>query len=47
MTRQQWLSYHVARAPRITPQQWADTLLLLRTLEQNNDDERQDEEKAS
>jgi hypothetical protein len=31
MTREQWLAYHVARAPKITPQQWADMLLLLRT----------------
>ena len=31
MTREQWLAYHVARAPKITPQQWADTLYLLHT----------------
>jgi len=48
MTREEWIAYHVARAPKITPQQWADTLLLLLwTREQNNDDEGQNEEKAS
>ena len=31
MTREQWLACYVARAPKITPQQWADMLLLLRT----------------
>jgi hypothetical protein len=45
MTREQWLAYHVARAPRITPRQWADTLLLLR--HRNREDETQDDEKAS
>jgi hypothetical protein len=29
MTRQEWIDYHVARAPEITARQWADTLLLL------------------
>ena len=47
MTREQWLAHHVARAPKITPQQWADTLLLLQTREQNNADEGQDKEKTS
>ena len=47
MTREEWLAYHVARAPRITPQQWADMVLLLQTREQNSDDEKQDQEKAS
>jgi len=46
MTREQWLAYHVARAPRITPQQWADTLLLLHT-RNLEDSESQDEKKAS
>jgi hypothetical protein len=46
MTREQWLAYHVARAPAITPQQWADTLLLLRT-RTPDDDENHDEKKAS
>jgi hypothetical protein len=46
MTREQWLAYHVARAPRITPQQWADTLLLLHT-RKPDDDENHGEKKAS
>jgi hypothetical protein len=46
MTREEWLAYHVARAPRITPQQWADTLLLLHTRNQE-DNGQPDEEKAS
>jgi hypothetical protein len=29
MTREQWIAYHVARAPKITQRQWADMLLLL------------------
>ena len=45
MTREQWLGYHVARAPKITRQQWADTLLLLHTKNQNGH-ETGDEEKA-
>jgi hypothetical protein len=45
MTREEWIAYHVARAPKITPQQWADTLLLLYTREQN-EDEYDGEEKA-
>jgi len=48
MTREQWLAYHVARAPGITPQQWADTLLLLLLHARNrNDNESEDEQKAS
>lgn len=50
MTREQWLAYHVARAPKITAQQWAETLLLLRTRHHENrdhdDDSRQDKKKA-
>jgi hypothetical protein len=40
MTRQQWLAYHVARAPKITRQQWADTLLLLRARNLDHDETR-------
>jgi hypothetical protein len=29
MTRDEWIAYHVARAPKITRRQWADTILLL------------------
>jgi hypothetical protein len=29
VTRERWLAWHVARAPKITPKQWADMLLLL------------------
>jgi hypothetical protein len=43
MTREQWIAYHVARAPKITQRQWADMLLLLHY--GNQDD--QDEEKES
>ena len=46
MTREEWIAYHVARAPKITPQQWADTLLLLRTISRD-DNEDHDEKKAS
>jgi hypothetical protein len=46
MTREQWLARHVARAPRITRQQWADTLTLLRTRKPAHD-ESQGEQKAS
>lgn len=45
MTREEWIAFHVARAPAITPQQWADTLLLLHTRNQD-DDESHDEQKA-
>lgn len=30
MTRQEWIAYHVARAPKITMRQWTATLTLLR-----------------
>jgi hypothetical protein len=46
MTREQWIAYHVARAPKITRQQWTDTLLLLRTRKQRDND-KEDERKAS
>jgi hypothetical protein len=46
MTRGQWLAYHVARAPKISARQWADTLLLLHQRERHGDDH-QDEKKAS
>jgi hypothetical protein len=45
VTREQWIARHVARAPKITPQQWADTLLLLRT-RSHGDDQNRDEQKA-
>jgi hypothetical protein len=47
MTREQWLAYHVARAPKITRQQWADTLLLLQHRNREDDNAKQDDEKAS
>ena len=46
LTREQWIARHVARAPKITPQQWADTLLLLGTRNRDGD-ESDDEQKAS
>jgi hypothetical protein len=47
MTREQWIAYHVARAPKITQRQWADTLLLLYYRNQETGDGDQDKEKAS
>lgn len=47
MTRDEWIAYHVARAPKITRQQWADTLLLLQHRNQKENNEAQDDEKAS
>ena len=47
MTREQWIAYHVARAPKITQRQWADMLLLLHYRNQESGDDDQDEEKAS
>ena len=47
MTREQWLAYHVARAPKITHKQWADTLLLLQYGNRETSDDDQDDEKAS
>ncbi|MET8340277.1 hypothetical protein [Streptosporangium canum] len=29
MSRDEWIAYHVARAPKITAKQWADTLTIL------------------
>lgn len=46
MTREQWLAYQVARAPKITRQQWADTLFLLHN-RKPDDNETDDEQKAS
>ena len=47
MTREQWIAYHVARAPKITQRQWADMLLLLHYGNQEISDDDQDEEKES
>lgn len=47
ITREQWIAYHVARAPKITQRQWADMLLLLHYGNQEDGDGGQDEEKAS
>ena len=42
MTREQWIAYHVARAPKITRRQWADMLLLLHYGNQEiSDDEKE------
>jgi len=38
LTREQWLAFHVARAPKISRRQWADTLLLLRMRNRHDDD---------
>jgi hypothetical protein len=46
VTREEWLAYHVARAPKISARQWADTLLLLDTRNRHGD-ESQDNRKAS
>ena len=47
MTREQWIAYHVARAPKITQRQWADMLLLLHYGNQETGDDDQDEKAAS
>jgi hypothetical protein len=47
MTRDEWIAYHVARAPKITRRQWADTLLLLRQLNREEADDGTQDEKAS
>jgi hypothetical protein len=41
MTRDEWIAYHVAHAPKITRRQWADTILLLRhrAREEHDDDQ--------
>ena len=39
MSREQWIAYHVARAPKITQRQWADMLLLLHYGNQETGDE--------
>jgi hypothetical protein len=46
-TREQWIAYHVARAPKITQRQWADMLLLLHYGNQEIRDDDQNEEKES
>jgi hypothetical protein len=38
VTRAEWLAFHVARAPRITARQWADTLLLLQARDEDSDE---------
>jgi hypothetical protein len=43
MTREQWIAYHVTRAPKITQRQWADMLLLLHYGKQATEDDDQDE----
>jgi hypothetical protein len=45
MTREEWIDYHVRRAPAITVKQWAETLLLLETRKQADDpgNEKQEE----
>ena len=37
MTREKWISCHLARAPRITARQWAETLLLLESAGHGDD----------
>jgi hypothetical protein len=44
MTREQWIAYHVARAPKITQRQWAEMLLLLHYY--GNQETSDDEEEA-
>ncbi|MGH3395074.1 MAG: hypothetical protein ACRDPO_10320 [Streptosporangiaceae bacterium] len=39
MTREKWIRYHLARAPRITARQWAQTLLLLEPASHDDDPE--------
>lgn len=46
-TREQWIAYYVARAPKITQRQWADMLLLLHYGNQETSHDDQDEEEAS
>jgi hypothetical protein len=46
MTREEWIAYHVARAPKITPKQWTETLILL-YIRENDDDEGSEQKKAS
>jgi hypothetical protein len=47
MTRDEWIAYHVARAPKITRRQWADTLLLLQHQVTEDRDDDQDVKRAS
>jgi hypothetical protein len=45
-TRERWIAYHVAHAPKITRRQWAD-MLLLHYGKQETDDDDQDRGKVS
>jgi hypothetical protein len=45
MTREEWINYHLARAPKITARQWAETLLLLKSGELNNQQARKKSDK--
>jgi hypothetical protein len=47
MTRDEWIAYHVARAPKITRRQWADMLLLLHQRASEEHDDNQDMKEAS
>jgi hypothetical protein len=46
MTREQWIAYHVARAPKITLRQWGDMLFLLHYRNQETGNDHQDEDQA-
>jgi hypothetical protein len=47
MTREQWIAYHVARAPKITRRQWTDMILLLHYGNQETGADDHNEEKES
>jgi hypothetical protein len=47
MTRDQWIAYHLARAPQITPRQWAETLLLLESAGHGVEPENETEQEKS
>jgi hypothetical protein len=47
MTRDEWIAYHVARAPKITRRQWTDMLLLLQQRANGEHWDDQDAKKAS
>jgi hypothetical protein len=38
LTREQWLAYHGARAPKISRRQWAETPLLLAARNRQGDE---------
>jgi hypothetical protein len=46
MTRQEWIDYHVERAPEITEKQWVETLLLLETRKPADDTGNEESERA-